>query len=227
MTVYAVAVRRVFPLPVLDAVSVSEMYGFARLAHSDGLPVVEICMIATPDGAISVDGRSGPLGSPDDRAVLLALRQAADIVLVGAGTARAEPYSRPSKVGQRIAVVSRSGNIDTTTDLFTSGAGLLVIPRSAPTPKVSHIRAGDTWVDFNEALAQLDVAFVHAEGGSQINTELLNAGVVDAINLSLAPSLCGGDGIRIASSAVPHYFDLAHVCSADDYTFVRYERKKY
>jgi len=65
------------------------MYGFARHAHSTGLPTVEICMIAAPDGAITIDGRSGPLGSTDDRAVLLALREAADIVLVGAGTARA------------------------------------------------------------------------------------------------------------------------------------------
>ena len=202
------------------------MYGFARHAHSNGLPTVEICMIAAPDGAITIDGRSGPLGSADDRAVLLALREAADIVLVGAGTARAEPYSVPSKAGQRIAVVSRTGDIDTTTQLFTSGAGLLVIPRSAPTPTVSHIRAGDTSVDFAEALAQLDVAFVHAEGGSQINTELLNAGVVDAINLSLAPFLSGGNGMRIASSHVPHYFDLVHVCNADDHTFVRYERNK-
>ncbi len=202
------------------------MYGFARHAHNSGLPTVEICMIATPDGAISADGRSGPLGSPQDRAVLLALREAADVVLVGAGTARAEPYSRPRKAGQRIAVVSRTGDVDTTTDLFTSGSGLLVIPRSAPTPSVSHIRAGETSVDFAEALAQLNVAFVHAEGGSQINTELLNAGVVDAINLSLAPLLSGGNGLRIASSDVPHYFELRHVCSAIDHTFVRYVRKE-
>ena len=58
----------------------------------DDRPFVRCNMISTLDGAITVDGRSGMLGGPADRRVFQALRSLADVILVGAGTARAEAY---------------------------------------------------------------------------------------------------------------------------------------
>ena len=52
-------------------------------------------MIASFDGAATVDGRSGQLGGPPDQEVFHALRGLADVILVGAGTVRAERFGTP------------------------------------------------------------------------------------------------------------------------------------
>ena len=52
-------------------------------------------MVATVDGATAVDGRSGGLGGPADKGVFGAIRAVADVILVGAGTVRAERYGSP------------------------------------------------------------------------------------------------------------------------------------
>ncbi len=69
-------------------------------------------MIASLDGAVAVDGTSGALGNANDREVLLTLRDLADVVLVGAGTASGEGYGPPRKPGLRIGVVTNSGQVD-------------------------------------------------------------------------------------------------------------------
>ena len=81
-------------------------------------------MIASLDGgATGADGRSGSLNGPADHRVFDLLRGLADVVLVGAGTVRAEGYgelpvrpdlaagraARGQRPGLRLAVVSRSG----------------------------------------------------------------------------------------------------------------------
>src|SRR5260221_14376763 len=53
---------------------------------------VKANMIASVDGAIMVDGRSGGLSGPADRLGFSVLRSLADVIVVGAGTARAERY---------------------------------------------------------------------------------------------------------------------------------------
>ncbi len=75
-------------------------------------PWVGLCMIASLDGAVAVDGTSGALGNANDREVLLTLRDLADVVLVGAGTARGEGYGPPRTPGLRIGVVTNSGHVD-------------------------------------------------------------------------------------------------------------------
>ncbi|WP_026343047.1 pyrimidine reductase family protein [Nocardia sp. BMG111209] len=64
---------------------------YAYPAHPDS-PWIRVNFIASIDGATTVDGRSGALGGPADRAVFSMLRDLADVVLVGGGTARAENY---------------------------------------------------------------------------------------------------------------------------------------
>ena len=49
-------------------------------------------MVASADGAVSVNGRSGGLSGPADRMLFTVLRSVADLILVGAGTVRAERY---------------------------------------------------------------------------------------------------------------------------------------
>ena len=78
-------------------------------------------MVSSADGAATVDGRSGGLGGSADRAVFSVLRSLADVILVGAGTARTSSTARcrlaeawpPLRAGRPpappIAVVTRAG----------------------------------------------------------------------------------------------------------------------
>jgi riboflavin biosynthesis pyrimidine reductase len=65
----------------------------ARYAVADrSVPHLRVNFIASIDGAASHDGVSGPLNNPVDKEVFDVLRMLADVVLVGAGTVRAEGY---------------------------------------------------------------------------------------------------------------------------------------
>src|SRR5258706_13455954 len=92
-------------------------------------------MIASVDGAIMVDGRSGGLSGPADRLVFSVLRSLADVIVVGAGTARAERYrqAQPGELWQQlrtgrppappIAGLTRRPDLELTSMLF-GDAGL-------------------------------------------------------------------------------------------------------
>lgn len=183
-------------------------------------------MISTPDGEIDVNGRSGALGGPADQARLLSLRQKASIVLVGAGTARAEMYRPPSRTDLRIAVVTRTCNLDFSTPLFTSGAGLVVTTVNAPQVPVDSIRAGHDSVDMAGIIDQLPTGMIHVEGGPSLNTALLDADRVDAINVTFSPRIGGRRGPSL--SAAPHMlrqFRLVTMETVDEFVFARYERQ--
>ncbi len=221
--------RRLLPDPV-DHITVDEAYGVPR-SMVDGRPWVGLCMVSGLDGSTVVDDNSRALSSPADTEVLLGLRRLADVIVVGASTVRIEGYGTPSKPGQRLGVVSRTGSgIDFTTELFTSGAGFVIVPESAPALPVDAIRAGIGGVDFAAALTTLGDAmgatFVHAEGGAGLNAALATADVIDELNLTISPVISGGDGYRVTAGAPPllHRMDLAHVLEDDGFLFTRYLR---
>ncbi|MFI6866666.1 pyrimidine reductase family protein [Nocardia sp. NPDC050406] len=120
------------------------MYAYpARLDR----PWMRVNFVASIDGAATLDGRSGGLATPSDKKVFHLLRDLADVVLVGAGTARAENYGaahtnerlrirlhhhgfggHPDGAPPRIAVVTASAALDPTSRLFTdSGAHPLIL----------------------------------------------------------------------------------------------------
>jgi riboflavin biosynthesis pyrimidine reductase len=65
-------------------------------------PFVAMNFAATVDGRATIDGRSGPIGSEVDTAMLTGLRMRFDAVMIGAGTMRAEHYR---DIGARLIVV--------------------------------------------------------------------------------------------------------------------------
>ncbi|MHB1592710.1 MAG: dihydrofolate reductase family protein [Streptosporangiaceae bacterium] len=73
---------------LIDAIA-----GIYRYPASDA-PWVRANMVQSADGAVTVDGRSAGLSGPADRLVFSVLRSLADVILVGASTARAERYGR-------------------------------------------------------------------------------------------------------------------------------------
>ena len=222
--------RRLSPEPAIDTTP-RDAYAASRPAQAAGAgrrPWVSLCMIASLDGAIVVDGRSGPLGNATDREVLLSLREFADVVLVGAGTARGEGYGPPGKPGLRVGVVTNSGRVDLSGPLFTSGAGFVIAPESADVDStaVDVLRAGTDEVDLTLALVRLDsivpgVRVVQAEGGPTLNAGLLAVDAIDELDLTISPRLVGGTSPRVVHGApdVEARFELAHLL-ADDEGFV-------
>lgn len=219
-------------LPGAAEVDVDELYGLER-TRLDDRPWVGICMITSLDGTTVVDGRSGGLGNRTDVNVLGALRRAADAVLVGASTVRAEGYGPPKQPSLRIGVVTSRG-VDTDTELFATGSGFLVMPEDGPVAPsgVDVVRAGTGRVDLALAVRRLEgvmaaPTFVQCEGGSSLNGALLASGCVDELDLTISPVLAGGSGPRVTSGAAPTFerFDLAHLATDEGYLYGRWVRR--
>ncbi len=226
--------RRLYPEPA-GQISIKDAYTAERPSPA-GRPWVAVCMIASLDGSVVVNGSSRSLGNRTDMKVLLTLRSLADVVIVGAGTVRAEGYGPPSTAGLRVGVVTRTGLVDLDTPLFRSGAGFVIAPSNInlPTGHLGHpidvIRAGGDEVDLHHALRQIPnlipgATFVHAEGGPQFNGSLLAAGLIDELNLTTSPRMVGGSGQRInfGSRDTSENFELAHLLLDDSgYVFSRW-----
>lgn len=218
--------RRLLPEPANDT-TVSDAYAGPLGSHPDR-PWVGLCMVASIDGSTVVGGRSARLSSPTDSAVLAQLRQVADVIIVGAGTVRHEGYGVPRKAGLRVGVVTSSGNVDLTSDLFTSGAGFLLTTEDndVETGDVDVVRAGTGRVDFAAAIGRLhQVAdgcrVVQAEGGAALNGALIDADVLDEVNVTTSPANVGGSGPRLTTGAgdVRQRFELAQL-AVDEQSFL-------
>jgi riboflavin biosynthesis pyrimidine reductase len=240
--------RQLLPVPI-EAVDLLDAY--RHEPAPDGQLFVRLNMIASVDGAVTVDGTSGSLGGPGDHAVFQALRSIADVVLVAAGTARAEGYGpavlpetvRESRVAQgrspvpAIAVVSRSCALEFDSPFFTTASVRPIVVTVAAAPADRRARAaevadvivaGDTDVDLSRALSSLyerGARSVLAEGGPSFNGQLAGGGHLDELCLTLAPKLVGGDARRILTGevlAITSELHIVTVCEEDDYLFLRF-----
>jgi riboflavin biosynthesis pyrimidine reductase len=220
-------VRRLIPGgddgAALDEAALVEAY---RLPQGRSL---RVNFVASLDGAITVGGVSEGLGSAGDKRVFRVLRALADAVLVGHGTAAAEGY-RPigadSPVGRLrasigrpptapIAVVSRRASVDPGSGLVTDAVSPTILVtcaaadpdrRAALADAVATVLVcGDDDVDLPLALdrlAELGHEQVLCEGGPQLLHAALTAGVIDEVDLSIAPFLVGGEK-RLLDGALP------------------------
>lgn len=192
-------------------------------------PWVYTNMIASADGGTAIDGVSGALGGPGDKAMFGALRAMADAIVVGASTVREEQYRaptlRPESVAMRrergqadnprLAVVSGSLNIDLELPLFNDPDNrpfIITSASSAPDKRrqleevADLVIAGEDRVSLTEALSYLDQAgikMVLSEGGPSLNGQLIDDRLIDEWNLSVSPSLLAGDSRRAAIGPAP------------------------
>ncbi|RLE23988.1 MAG: hypothetical protein DRJ50_05350 [Actinobacteria bacterium] len=226
--------RQLLPEPATE-ITVQDAYS-RPLGHHADRPWVTLSMVASIDGSTVVDGDSGPLSSPTDSAVLAQLRKLADIIIVGAGTVRGEGYGPPSKPGQRVGVITAHGSVDLTTPLFTSGAGFIITTIDGPlkSDDVDFLRAGHGRVDLAAAIRQIpeldpSAAIVQAEGGATLNGALLEADLLDELNITTSPATVGGGGPRISARAPDHQnqFELAQLAiDQQSFMFSRWLRRR-
>ena len=214
---------------------------------------VRVNFVTSADGAATVGGLSDGLSSPADKRVFGTLRTLADVVLVGAGTARAEGYGPAKASAERqewrlshgyaavppIAVISGRGDLDVTSPFFTEAVTRPIVytVTSVNRPRLEALRQVADVVAFDDDtvparavvddLAARGLRRVLCEGGPSLFGQLLATDSVDELDLTVSPILAGGGLPHIVGGdplAVPHRMRLEHVLTDDGFLFLRYTR---
>jgi riboflavin-specific deaminase-like protein len=218
-------------------------------------PYVILNMTSTVDGRASIAGRSGGVSDQADRELFHGLRSIVDAVMAGAGTVRVERYGRiiAEHASRQLrkerglseeplaCIVSGRLSLPPDTPLLGEPDAHVVIltPSQASLPeaaaRVEYVRASDQGrLDLARALAELRERFgvrtLLCEGGPHLNSELLLAGLVDELFLSLSPTLAGGEessgeALRIVAGAEfesPIGLELLSVLESGSRLFLRY-----
>ena len=170
-------------------------------------PWLRAVMASTLDGAMrGPDGGSRSISTPADQRWFSALRRDPDVLLVGAGTIRAEDY-RPSR--KVIAVVSASLSLPPTLRMLADRTQehprpIVLTTQRAVDQAPAHLRdgtelvpCGDTRVDVTlarQALIDRGLARIQCEGGPSLLGDIIAAGLLDELLLTLTPRLLGGPG---------------------------------
>ena len=212
-----VPLRRLLPDPV-DAVDLVEAY-----RYPPETTWLRANMIASADGAATIDGRAGGLGNATDQQVLGLLRALADVVIAGAGTVTAEGYgparARPQYQDVRAAagqppaptmvVVSQRLQLDFESKYFAQASPppIVVTCEAAPADRLIAARkvaevvmAGDSSVSpalMVEALEGFGHRRLLCEGGPTLLGAVAAAGVLNELCLTIAPMLVGGPSRRV------------------------------
>ncbi|UOQ91276.1 pyrimidine reductase family protein [Agromyces endophyticus] len=217
-------------------------------------PRVRMNFVASLDGAVTIDGRSGGLGDAADRLAMDVMRTLADVVLVGAGTVRVEGYggvqlSRDDVAWRRehgladqprLAVVSSALELEPQHPFFAEAVTRPVVVthaasdagrRSALAEVADVLVCGERAADLRLAVDELAAAGlpqVLCEGGPHLFGSLLDADRVDELCLSLSPTIVGGDTGRIVRGVPEHDrpMRLVHAIPAGDLLLLRYERAR-
>jgi riboflavin biosynthesis pyrimidine reductase len=234
-----VPVHRLLPDPT-DTVDLIDAYGYPPDATW-----LRANMIASADGAATIDGRAGGLGNATDQQVLGLLRALADVVIAGAGTVTAEGYG-PARAREQyqelraaagqppaptMVVVSQRLQLDFESKYFAQASRppIVVTSSAAPADRLLAARrvadvviAGDSAVSpalMVEALVARGHRRLLCEGGPTLLATVAAAGVLDELCLTIAPVLVSGPSRRVLEGPVldpPPKLALTQLLQDDD-----------
>jgi len=175
-------------------------------------------MISSVDGAATAAGLSAGLQTPGDNAVFAVLRDLADVVLVGAGTAVAEGYGPARPGGARlehrrrhgfadelpVVIVSRRLRLDPISPLLGAPGTIVVTCAAAPAVRLPAevVVCGEEDLDYRrvrELLEGRGLRRVLCEGGPTVLGQVVAAGQLDELCLSVSPLLVGPGAPRIVT----------------------------
>lgn len=171
---------------------------------------LRVNFVSSVDGAATgSDGRSGTINNAADKRVFTLLRRLADVLVVGAGTLRIEGYGVPDLplvvVSRRAAVPDKLRDAPTGRVLLATWAGAEGLEEARGLLGDEQVLiTGEQGMDLAALRAQLaerGMRQVLSEGGPHLFRSMLAAGVVDELDLTLAPMLVAGGGPRITAGA--------------------------
>jgi riboflavin biosynthesis pyrimidine reductase len=240
--------RQIYPLVVDDVTDqrLAELYGPVGNVR----PLLRMNFVASADGAATLDGRSEGLSAQPDKRVFKIQRDVCDVVLVGAGTVRAESYRGMPMSAQRrawreehglpprpaLAVVSAALNLSPSHQIFDGLRPILVTHAGSPADKRAELSAvadiivaGVSTVDLTDAVRQLHhrgLRHILCEGGPRLYGSLQAADLVDELCLTISPLSAGPGAPRVTEGAPtdPRQLTLAHVLEEDGMLLLRYTR---
>ena len=233
---------------LLDDDQLAECYA----VNNRNMQSVRVNFVASIDGAATDHGLSGGLSGHADKRVFDLLRRLSDVILVGAGTVRAEGYGAmrldPTSVQLRrangltdhpvFAIVSGTLALDPESEVFTDApvkAIVVTVGASSHMKKEAFARVADVLVcgekilDVNvmlDAFAKRGLQRVLCEGGPTLFGTLLGADRVDELCLTISSLLEAGGARRIVAGAPEKArpMMLHHVLVSDGTLMLRYLR---
>lgn len=206
---------------------IASIYAYPALSGTadgaQGGAWVRANMVASADGAATLHGRSGGLSGSADQLVFSVLRSLADVILVGAGTARAERYGQvlanqawtQLREGRSttppIAVVTRRLDLDLAGPLVAGRPGLapsiVFTTEAAPADRraaaartAEVIIAGTQTISVQAVirlLASAGYRRILTEGGPTLLGQLVAADLLDELCLTISPLIEGGLAGRV------------------------------
>ncbi len=233
---------------VIAPEDLDEIYGYPDLLDK---PYVRLNYSATVNGKIAVNGRSDGLGSDIDKLVFGWMRRLADVILVTAGTMRADRYrgartwealrAQRRARGQRevapIAVVTASADIDTSGPLFndTSTPPIILTVTSASAKNVAKLERAGAHVltigsnpadakDIIQALSGMNLNRILCEGGPSLFSNIIAAEVYDEVCVTLSPNFGGSREVSSDMPDILHPMQLRSVLSDGNVLLMQYGR---
>ncbi len=231
-----------------DSVDVLEML-FAESRSKAERPWVMLNMVESVDGATAVKGGASALNDADDRALFLALRAVTDVVLNGAETVRSEnlgPIRLDDEMMRfrrgaglsgepRMVILTRSLSLDPSQRVFSDQGrrpaiitGIDADPgRVAKLEEVADIIQIEELDGTGIVGALGDASVILCEGGPTVNSQLIAAGTVDEVNLTVSPLLALGQSKRVAFGEPlesPTKLRLDRTLVGDQSLFLRFVR---
>jgi riboflavin biosynthesis pyrimidine reductase len=182
----------------------------AELYAAPADPWLRVNMVETLDGAATGDsGRSGSINNAVDKVVYDQLRELADAIVVGAGTARIEGYA---PVDRPTILVSRRADVPERLRGGPPGSVLMVTCAEAERLTEARALLGDEHVlalgahrvdltALKPALAEHGLTQLLCEGGPHLLRSLLAARAVDELCATIVPRLVAGVHPRIVQGA--------------------------
>lgn len=209
-------------------------------------------MVSSIDGAISIDGHAHGLSNETDKKIYRAMRNLADVILVGARTMRIEKY-KPAAIDEKnqalrilrgqmsippVALVSMSGLFDWDLPffkdakvkpfIFTSDEGFNVASEGKDLAEI--IKCGKDKVDLHKVIEELSSRGLNkilCEGGPTLNAHLLSAGLIDELCLTISPMIVQGNEARIFDGPkfdTPVGFIPGNIFVEENNIFTRYRK---
>ena len=180
-----------------------------QLAEPGRFPWVRLVLAVSLDGRLAPpEGGPAQLGGEGDRRALEQSLEWADACLIGAGTLRAhestcvirDPQLRQKRVEQGrspqpvVVVVSRQAEFLWSWRFFEQPLQRWLLSPKPPSQGFERwVPLGKTWRENLDELASLDLQRIVLLGGAGLVADMLQLDVVDELQLTLVPSLLGGE----------------------------------